>query len=134
MSRLGSEAILVLQVALEASAEAIMADMALLADNCSRQTIMPQDLRTLLVLRERWGDALFHYQKPRAQEEPEPASASVEPNATPPPARPSEKVSVKKRPAAQEDIEGKISYKHTHTHTHTPHSYEGELKLGHQNP
>ena len=92
--KLGSDAFLALQVAMEASAEAIMADMALLAQHCHRLTIYPEDLNTLLVLRQRWGDRLF-IPESRPEHGDREAAASSEPP------RPSQQSGTKKRPAAR---------------------------------
>ena len=96
-SKWSSGAFIALQTALEASTEAMMGDMALLAKHCRRETILPRDLDSLLVLRRRWGDLLFVPQWEQDEQSDDyelksSASASAAPRVKQPP--------VKKLPAA----------------------------------
>ena len=59
VSRLGRDAVLALQVAAEAALELLMADALTMCEHRNRQTVHVQDMRAVILFRQRWGDPLY---------------------------------------------------------------------------
>ena len=78
VSRLGRDAMLALQVAVEASIELFMADVQTMCEHARRQTVHLEDARAVRLFRQRWGDRLYIPMGATHEDEQQPASGESE--------------------------------------------------------